>query len=285
MNSSVSCIIRTYNEAKYIGQVIETIRSQKTIGDAVEIIVVDSGSTDDTVDIAKNHGVKLIEIPKEEFNYSRSLNLGIKNSTGDLIAVLSAHSVPCTNDWLQKMVANFKDANVAGLYCRQTPWPDADLHEIMRIERMFGKSPRSFSKEISIADMNFSNAASCIRRSVWEKHPFVIIPACEDKEWAQWAIENGYTIIYDAGTPVYHSHNESSRKVAERLIELEKATDIRLCRKRNMVLTSKQSVGLFARGVKQIISSSCSMNKRVTMIGKCITRSFWYVVDFSVKSR
>jgi len=113
---TISAVIRTYNEAKYVGQVIETIRSQEKFGDVVEIVVVDSGSTDTTVDIAKSHRVRLIEIPQEEFNYSKSLNQGIENSTGDLIVILSAHSVPLTNRWLQTMVAHFEERTVAGVH-------------------------------------------------------------------------------------------------------------------------------------------------------------------------
>ena len=146
MNQNVSCVVRTYNEAKRIGELISALRSQKSGLAELEIFVVDSGSTDGTVDIVKNLNVKLIEIPKEQFNYSYSLNLGIKESKSDLIVILSAHAIPSQDNLLQKMVSHFEDSKVAGVYCRQIPWPDADLHETLRIESMFGGNPRSFSK-------------------------------------------------------------------------------------------------------------------------------------------
>lgn len=281
MNNSLSYIIRTYNESKYIGQVIETIRSQEKFGDATEIVVVDSGSTDTTVDIAKSHRVRLIEIPKTEFNYSKALNLGIEKSTGDLIVILSAHSIPREDGWLQRIIAHFEDDNVAGVYCRQIAWPDADPYEVLRIEKTFGKTSKSFSKEASNANMSFSNVASCIRRSVWEKHPFVILPAAEDREWAQWAIEKGYKIVYDAQASTYHSHRDTCRQAARRMIELEEAVDIRLSRKRTLFLTMKQALSRLIRGIVMVHLSAHFKGNRVRCSVRCLLSSFWYVVNFN----
>jgi len=285
MSKRISVVIRTFNEAKFIGRLIENFRAQKNASTSTEIIVVDSGSTDGTVDIVKNLNVKLIEIAKSEFNYSYSLNLGIKRTKSDLIVILSAHAIPSQNNWLQKMSSHFENSKVAGVYSRQIPWPDADLHETLRIERMFGENPRSFSKKTPNADMHFSNAASCIRRCVWEKHPFVIMPAAEDQEWAYWVIENGYIIIYEPEAAIYHSHNESCRKAAQRMIQLEKSADIRLSRKRNLVLTIKQSIGWFIRSIKQILSPTYGNVRRVRLASQCIARSFWYIVDFKQKAK
>lgn len=283
-NKKISCIIRTLNEAEFIGRLIESLRSQRHSGADIEIIIVDSGSTDSTVEIIKKHGVKLIEMSKEQFDYSYSLNLGIKRTKSDLIVILSAHAIPSQNDWLEKMISHFENSKVAGVYSRQIPWPDADLHETLRIERMFGENPRSFSKKFPNADMHFSNAASCIRRCVWEKHPFVIMPAAEDQEWAHWAIENGYVIIYESKAAVCHSHNDSCRKSAHRMIQLEKSADTKLSRKRNLVLTIKQSIGWFIRGIKQILSPTYGKGRRVRLASQCIARSFWYIVDFKRKT-
>jgi len=280
MTKTISCVIRTYNEAKWIGRLIDTLRSQSNVSFDIEIVVVDSGSTDGTVDIVKNLDVKLMEIQKAEFNYSRALNLGIEKSTGDLIVILSAHSIPRENSWLQRIIAHFEDEMVAGVYCRQFPWPDADPYEVLRIENAFRETSRIFSKEATHTNMSFSNVASCIRRSVWEKHPFVILPAAEDREWAQWAIENGYKIVYDAQASVYHSHMETCQQATRRMIELEKAADIRLLRKRTLFLTMKQSLSSLIRGIVIVHSSAHFKGNRVRYSAKCILYSFWYLVDF-----
>jgi len=280
MRNTISCVIRTYNESRHLGKLIEVLRSQQSDCEHPEIIVVDSGSTDSTVEIAESHKVKLIKMPKSEFNYSKSLNLGIESSTGGLIVILSAHSIPCNNDWLQRMCAHFENERIAAVYCRQVPWPGADPAEVFRIKNTFGTQSKIFSRDTINENMRFSNAASCIRQSLWKKHPFTIMPAAEDREWAQWAIKNGYQVIYDAEAPVYHSHNESCRKSAQRIVEIEKAADIRLLRKRNLLLTIKQAMGRFIRHLVVVYSSEHFKGSRAHHSVKCLLTSFWYLVDF-----
>lgn len=281
VKKSVSVVIRTYNEAEHIGQLIQTLRAQSEYSQNLETIIVDSGSTDSTIDIIKNYNIKPISITRKEFNYSKALNLGIKHGNGELIIILSAHAIPCKNDWLRKMVQNFEDENVAGVYCRQVPWPDANLIEVLRVEKTFDEKSKIFSSNEFSGAMKFSNAASCIRRSVWEKHPFVTMPAAEDREWSKWAVEHGYKIIYDAESKVYHCHNESCRKAAQRVIELEKSTDIKNGRRRSVFLTIKQSMGWLIRDIRQVFSSTYSKDKRVKHSIECIARSFWFILDFN----
>jgi rhamnosyltransferase len=283
MSTTISCVIRTYNEAKYIGILIETLKRQKYSDGEVEIIVIDSGSTDSTVEIARSFDVNLIEIPKVEFNYSRTLNLGIEHSMGDFIVILSAHSMPCKNDWLYRMITHFEDKKVAGVYCRQVPWHDAGWYEVLRVSNMFGNTSRIYRKENRDVDFFFSNAASCIRRSVWQEHPF-IMSAAEDQEWADWALRKGYEILYDAEAMVYHSHTDNCRQTAQRMIELEMAADIRLRRNRNTLLTCKQAFGLVYGSLRQIIPlNNCKWSK-AKMILDCFAQGFWYVMDFKRKS-
>lgn len=281
MQTSVSTVIRTYNEAGFISQLIETLRWQEQHGN-LEIIIVDSGSTDETVDIAKRYDVKIINIPKKTFNYSKALNLGIQQSRGELIFLLSAHSIPIGKDCLGKMAAHFEDENVAGVYCRQKPWPDAGPSEFYRIQKMFEPKSRTFSDE-PCEGMTFSNAASCIRRRLWEKHPFAELLTAEDREWSKWAIINGHKIIYEAEAEVYHSHNDSSRKSAQRIIEMEKVADAGKNRRRNLLLTMKQSAGLFYREAGRAICFDCTIDKRIKFSAQSAARAFWYLVDFNRK--
>jgi len=283
MAGQISVIIRTYNEAKFIGRLIERLRAQQQYGEDLEILIVDSGSTDSTTDIVKKHDVKLISIARKEFNYSKALNLGIERSEGELVVILSAHSIPCSSDWLMKMVQHFQDEDVAGVYCRQKPWPDAEAGEVLRIEKTFGACSKMFSRSVPDGAMRFSNAASCVRRSVWKKHPFVMLPAAEDREWSEWAIANGYKIIYDSEAEVYHSHSESCRKATQRVIELEKSADIRSNRRRNLLLTTKQSVGWCIRDIRRVFSSECNGGSRIKSAVECVAKSFWYVLDFNRK--
>jgi GT2 family glycosyltransferase len=154
--------------------------------------------------------------------------------------------------------------------------PDADPYEVLRIEKMFGDEAKSGE--------SFSNAACCIRKSVWEEHPYQILPAAEDKEWAQWAINHGYKIIYEPKAEVFHSHNEPSRKAANRIIQIERAMDLRIQRSRNSLLTFKQSIGMFLRDLKKLPVMQVNICKKLALIKNCAAKSFWYAYDFNRKS-
>ncbi len=103
MNCSI--VIRAYNEEKHIGRLLEGIR-QQTIKD-VEIILVDSGSTDRTVSVAEVFGAQIVRIPSAEFTFGRSLNFGIQEATRELIVIASAHVYPVYPDWLEITPASF----------------------------------------------------------------------------------------------------------------------------------------------------------------------------------
>src|SRR6266498_214569 len=115
MNCSI--VIRAYNEERYIGRLLEGIR-QQTIRE-VEIILVDSGSTDGTVSIAESFGAQIVSIPAAEFTFGRSLNLGVQAARRELIVIASAHIYPVYPDWLASLLHPFDDEEVALTYGKQ----------------------------------------------------------------------------------------------------------------------------------------------------------------------
>jgi glycosyltransferase involved in cell wall biosynthesis len=115
MNCSI--VIRAYNEEKHIGRLLEGIR-QQTVKD-VEIILVDSGSTDGTVAVAESFGARIVRIPSAEFTFGRSLNLGIQEAGRELIVIVSAHVYPVYPDWLESLLLPFENENVALTYGKQ----------------------------------------------------------------------------------------------------------------------------------------------------------------------
>jgi rhamnosyltransferase len=231
--------------------------------------------------MAKRFGVRLVEIHRNEFNYSKTLNIGIEQSSGELILIVSAHVLPREDDWLDKMISHFSDDSVAGVYCRQVPRAGADWREALRLEKQFGADSIHFSKAAPLDGLSSSNAASCIRKSIWRKHNFVVMPAAEDREWAHWAIQNDYTIVYEARASVYHSHKEAARDTARRLIAIEKAADTRLGHKRTRVRTLKQACGLAFREIKEIFAHSRCKGTRVRSCAGTFATAFWYAVDFN----
>jgi len=117
MSKSCSIIIRCYNEEKYIGKLLHGI-IQQAVKD-VEIIVVDSGSTDGTLEVASRFPTKIVSIEPEYFSFGRSLNLGCRHATQEFIVVASAHVYPLYKDWLQQLLLPFTDPHVAMVYGKQ----------------------------------------------------------------------------------------------------------------------------------------------------------------------
>jgi glycosyltransferase involved in cell wall biosynthesis len=214
---NLSIVLRTKNEGKFLGKTLGLLR-QQSYTPRPEIIVVDSGSTDDTLAIAScEDGLRVVNIPADDFTYGRSLNAGIQESRGDVIVALSAHAFPRGERWLNRLVGPFSDPKVAGVYGRQLPHDDAWPSVKRDYLEFYGQERKVQTDPDDPNDHRFSNAASAIRRSLWEKHPFdENLPYCEDWEWARSMLMLGHTIIYEPDAAVYHSHNEALSVVYRR---------------------------------------------------------------------
>ena len=208
MNCSI--VIRAYNEEKHIGRLLEGIQHQ-TIKD-VEVILVDSGSTDSTVSIAESFGARIVRIPSAEFTFGRSLNYGIKAAKREFVVIASAHVYPVYPDWLETLLCPFQDESVALTYGKQRGPDFAKFSE----QQIFHQWYPDLSKpKQETAFCNNANAA--IRKSMWEKNNYdETLTGLEDLAWAKWAKEQGYGITYIAEAEIIHVHNETPRRVYNR---------------------------------------------------------------------
>lgn len=196
----ISVIIRSKNEERWIRRCLTAVSLQDY--DGIEIIVVDNGSRDSTVDIAREFNSKVLTIDDREFSFGRALNIGIREAQGEYVAVLSAHCIPLNNRWLTRMVMDFNDAGIAAVYGRQEPLPDSDVFDKRDLWTVFG-----LEAKVQTKDFFFHNANSMIRRSIWESIPFdEEINGVEDRDWAKKVIERGYKIVYEPQASVYHFH-------------------------------------------------------------------------------
>ena len=105
-----SIVVRCFNEEQHISKLLSGI-SQQTIKD-LEIVLVDSGSTDKTLRIASRYPVRIVHINPEDFSFGRALNRGCEAATADFIVMASAHVYPVYNDWLEKLLSFFQDEKV-----------------------------------------------------------------------------------------------------------------------------------------------------------------------------
>lgn len=205
-----SVVVRAYNEGEHIGRLLEGI-SQQTVKD-VELILVDSGSTDDTVEIASEAGARIVRIPSAEFSFGRSLNLGVQAAGHDLVVIASAHVHPVYPDWLECLLRPFEDKDVALVYGKQRGDSSSRVSE----DRIF----RQWYPEADIARQTSpfcNNANAAIRRSLWEKHQYdESLTGLEDVAWAKWAQAQGHHVAYTAHAEIIHVHHESPQRVLER---------------------------------------------------------------------
>ena len=208
----VSILIRTKNEERYIGQTLSAIFSQ-TYKD-FEVLIVDSGSTDRTLEIAKKYPVNIHHIKPEDFTWGYSLNYGFARAKGDYVICLSAHSLPLSNDWLKIMISNFERSNVAAVMSNTLPWPDCNPFDRRGLLKKFNIEKQELREGPPFV---FGNTSSAIRKAVWEKVNFdESLSYCEDHDWIRKVRKMNFKVIYEPEAQVYHSHNETLKQIYRR---------------------------------------------------------------------
>jgi rhamnosyltransferase len=198
-----SIIIRAYNEEKHVGRLLQGIQEQG-IKD-VQVILVDSGSSDRTREIALEYPVEIVEIAPQDFTFGRSLNLGISRAAAPIVVIASAHVYPVYPDWLERLLEPFNDERVNLVYGKQRGSATTHFSEHQIFHHWY--PDQSVSQQ---AHPFCNNANAAIRRDLWAQHPYdETLPGLEDLEWGKWAQEQGGSITYSAEAEVIHVHNES----------------------------------------------------------------------------
>lgn len=207
---TVSVIIRCHDEARHIGNLLATISTQ-TLTPA-QVVVVDSGSTDGTLAIARGHNVHLVEIRQDDFTFGRSLNHGCAAATGDILVFASAHVLPVGDDWLERLVAHFAEPEVGLVYGRQVGHDVSGFSECQLFAQQF---PAVSNSDQRSPFCNNANAA--VRRALWQQQAFdETLTGLEDLAWGRWALAHGHRIVYEARAAIVHIHEESPRKIFRR---------------------------------------------------------------------
>ncbi len=206
-----SIVIRTYNEEKHLGNLLEAVKKQDY--KEYEIVIVDSGSTDKTLEIAEQYGAKILKIESRDFTFGYALNVGCEAAQGKYLIFASAHVLPVDKKWLSNMIAPFKNEKVAMVYGRQLGYKTSKFSEKRDFKRLFGKHP--VNRGVSIYFANNANAA--VRRDLWKKRNFdERLFGLEDIEWAKYHREHDFEIVYEPAAGIYHIHNEKWHQVFNR---------------------------------------------------------------------
>ena len=215
----ISIVIPAKNGSSTIRSCLEGIFSQ-TLVDQTEVVVIDSGSTDGTLDILKEFPVKVHQIPPREFNHGSTRNLGVQLATGEFVIMTVQDATASDPQWIEKMVKHFDDPAVAGVCGQQVvrhdpdknplQWfnpqgePDIIKYHFSNTEEFNNMPGREQHRYCHWDDVN-----AMYRKKILEEIPFHHISFGEDALWARDALSKGHAIVYDYSARVYHYHHQN----------------------------------------------------------------------------
>ena len=214
-----SVVVLTLNAGPGFAETLDGVFAQK-VGSDFEVIVLDSGSTDGTRELARARGAAVHGVPASDFDHGATRDRGLSLAAGQYVALLVQDAVPLDDRWLAAMIEDLEDDPlVAGVYGRQVPRPDGGpLARVLvtnaptagheRREQYAGGPVRY--RTLPPAERRalalFDNVSSCLRRSVWEEIPFGRTGFGEDLRWGERAIARGHKLVYEPRSAVVHSH-------------------------------------------------------------------------------
>ncbi len=223
MPTPVTVAIPTLNAGSGFEQTLAGIRAQRLDRD-IELLICDSGSSDDTVSVARRYRARVIEIPRERFSHGGTRNLLMSESHGDHVAFLTQDAVPAAEDWLAWLLAAFTLAPDVGLAFgpyrpradasvsvrrELSTWFDLFAEAGARIDRLTSGQEHAPARTFFGRLGYFTDANGCVARRAWEKVPFREIGYAEDHLLAQDMLRAGFAKAYVPEAAVIHSHDYS----------------------------------------------------------------------------
>lgn len=202
--AKISIIIRTLNEGEHLQELIEAILGQR-IFEPPEIVVVDSGSTDDTLRIAEQFNCTVCHIEKSNFSFGRALNLGCAVARGELLVFVSGHCIPCNDNWLHELTSPLQEGGLKYSYGRQIGRATTKFSETQIFEKYFPDNDVNQTAEIFV-----NNANAALLKSAWERFQFdEDLTGLEDMDLAKRLLAHGGETVYCRRACVFHIHSES----------------------------------------------------------------------------
>ena len=214
----VSIIIPTYNAGKNFEETLKSLRSQKKV-EKIEIIVVDSGSQDQTLDICYQYNVRLYQIPHEDFSHSYARNLGVQYAVGDIVLFMTQDAIPIGNDWIYKMISPIIDRTAAATSCTEKNPEDTELFYKIATEGYdrfrrtnTGNQLNFYTGNESCEELRrkaaLTDIATAILASVF-KQMYYRYSYAEDLDMGIRLLQNGYRIMLLKDVCILHGHNRS----------------------------------------------------------------------------
>lgn len=221
---TTSVLILCKNEAANLGPCLQAVFGQKGSGE-FEVIVVDSGSTDATLAIARQYPVRVQEIPAGTFHHARTRNYAASLAQGNVLVYLAADAFPTTESWLSTLVENFKDEQVGAVYGRHLPKPGSSFEREDALSAVYGEERLvkewTTRERLGYRYYHMSTVNAVIRRDVWEATRFPEeLKVFEDLGIAKRILDGGWKIVYEPRASVYHSHQHTTAGLFKRYFDI-----------------------------------------------------------------
>lgn len=222
--TKIDLIIPTLNAAPYLEKLIKSLKSQKQPVD--RIIVIDSGSTDKTTELALNLQAEVIKIDPQSFDHGATRNLAADHSTAEILIYMTQDAVAANSETIGHLIAPLQEKKTIAAYARQLAAKEASPSE--KFLRLANYPPETLLKEASlipqlgIKTFQNSNVCAAYRREEFEKLGRFPQPVVcnEDMLFAARAIFSGYRVAYCAEATVYHTHQLSLTQLFRRYFDI-----------------------------------------------------------------
>ncbi len=224
VNARVSVIIPTKNAGEDFRYSMEKISRQKGVKE-VEIIIVDSGSDDDTLTIAKKYTSKIYVIAPHEFNHGATRNFGAGKASGDFCIFMSQDAIPIGDNCIFNIVGKMQqDGGIAAATVKQVPRSDSDLFACWQLW-FYNNKLLDYTKDNVILGKNeeieslpalkkrrfiqIDNVFSCFRKDIFDVFQFNPLSYGEDLDLGMRLSNGGFKILFMTSVGVIHSHNRA----------------------------------------------------------------------------
>jgi len=224
----VSLIIPTFNGAPWLEKGLTRIFDQSIVNQ-IEVLIIDSGSTDNTLSIIKKFPVRLHQISNREFNHGGTRNKGVQMAKGEYILLTVQDALPASEQWIERMLSHFDSERVAGVCGGQAVPHEKDKNPIQwhrpqsasMVKKYFFESKAAFQKLTSTQKnkiCSWDNVNAMYKKEALLNIPFRNISFAEDIAWSHDAILQQKELIYDHGCYVYHYHHHTHNYTYDRVL-------------------------------------------------------------------
>ena len=207
----ISIIMRSFNEGWALRETLPALQAQEYKN--WELIVIDSGSTDGSVElIRKAEPRHFVQIEARDYNPSRVMNRGMELARAEFGIFLNADATPQGTNWLRPLAMALQDPQTAAVFGRQIPRPDCPAVFAHDYERCFGPE-----RESARWEHFFSMVSSGLRKDIWARRGFLEqMQYSEDDEYTRWCRAQGYRVVYCPESVVMHSHSYTPEQAYKR---------------------------------------------------------------------